>query len=156
MTVQRNRRYEPRIPCITPVQILGSRVAEARATNLSPGGLYLQCLDARELAPGDLLSLSIRLDDGGTPIRAVGRVVKAGDEVFFSGASVRFLVMAPEDLARLERSQALAHVRGTPIARVPLRPQRAPRRRLRMERLKAARWMPDLRPPAPVIHLGPA
>ena len=119
--IETERRGARRVPYRARVVTAGPLGGEARTTNISVGGLYLQCFEGAPLRQGDLLELVIDLPGGA--ISARGRVVGEGAEVFFGGAAIQFVRMSALDRVRLEsfvRSRRCAPPRGAILGRVPV------------------------------------
>ncbi len=120
MGISEDRRHE-RVPVRIGVREVYGR-GEARTTNLSAGGFYMQHYGERKLRAGQLLD--VVLDVPGGSIRAVGKVVRNMEEVFYAGARVKFVSITSKDRARIDRfvrgRRLKSPVRGTPLARIPL------------------------------------
>ena len=115
------RRGNRRVPYRARVLTVGPLGGEARTTNVSAGGLYLQRLEGAPLHRGDVVDLVVDLPGGA--VRARGRVVGEGAEVFYGGAAVEFTRMSAADRARLEGfvgGRRCAPPRGAILGRIPV------------------------------------
>lgn len=115
------RRGTRRVPYRARVLTVGPLGGEGRTTNLSTGGLYLQRLEGAPLHTGDVLDLVVDLPGGA--VRARGRVVSSGHEVFYGGAAIEFTRMSTADRIRLEgfvSGRRCAPPRGAILGRVPV------------------------------------
>lgn len=147
-TVRSNRRQDSRIPCAVSAREIGPFTGEARVTNLSRGGLYLQRMNDEPLEYGALVHLNLELPSGRA--RVVGRVVRPADEVFFEAASVRFEIVRPRDQAVIDAFVAAREQQPTAvIGRLALVPHPT-RPSLRGAKTRAKRlqhsgaWLPNL------------
>jgi len=119
------RRIHTRAPCRVAVRELHpQRRVEARAINISEGGLYLQRLLGDVPVAGEHLELEISLP-GEAPMRVFGRVLAPKDEVFYPAGAVAFTHLSSAAALRLRRfvhTRGRRPVRGVPLARVGLVP----------------------------------
>lgn len=123
--VEYERRVHTRAPCRVAVRELHpQRRVEARAINISEGGLYLQRLVGDVPTAGEHLELEISLP-GEAPMRVFGRVLTPKHEVFYPAGAVAFTHLSSAAALRLRRfvhSRGRRPIRGVPIGRVGLVP----------------------------------
>jgi uncharacterized protein (TIGR02266 family) len=93
---------------------------EARATNLSVGGLFVQAPTV--LAPGAQVDLRVSLRDGGGPVHAKGEVVWVDERDRESrGMALRFIELAGDAERRIAKLVALRTREPTGVGRRQLR-----------------------------------
>jgi len=107
MSAGDNRRRHPRTPVSLLVQFrfdTFEELAAEYATNLSPGGMFIQTREPKPV--GDLLYLQFSLKDGSKLIEGLARVVRAippGEGGGAPGMGIEFVDFDEESMALVKQ-----------------------------------------------------